>query len=132
MNSNELTQFSNKKYINFETRRMSGHVIGTPVWFVQDGGTIFVRTDRKSGKVKRTQKNPNVRIVPCDFRGRPKGEWINGTVRMADELETKHAKQLFDQKYSLSGRILGVMYKLRKVDFVVLSIHFDSDKLTSE
>ena len=132
MNGNELTQFSNKKYINLETRRKSGQVIGTPVWFVQDGGKIFVRTDRKSGKVRRAQNNPSVRIVPCDFRGRPKGKWIDCTVQMADELESNHAKQLFDQKYGLSGRMLGIMYRLKKVDFVVLAICFDGDKLTME
>ncbi len=128
MGGNGLTQLSKKKYINLETRRNSGQPVGTPVWFVEDGSTIYVRTDRRSGKVRRAQNNHNVRIVPCDIRGRPKGEWIEGTVQIADKLESKLVKQLIDQKYGLIGRMLGIMYKLRKVDFVVLSIRFDSDK----
>ena len=125
MSSSRLTQFSNKKYINLETRRKSGQLVGTPVWFVEDGGTIYVRTDMRSGKIRRARNNHNVRVVPCDIRGKPKGEWIEGTVQIANKLESTHAKQLIDQKYGLIGRMLGIMYKLKKVDFAVLSIHFD-------
>jgi PPOX class probable F420-dependent enzyme len=128
MSSDGLKQFSNKKYINLETRRKSGQSIRTPVWFVQDRETIYVRTDRKSGKVRRARNNPNVRVVPSDIRGKPKGEWIDGTVKIMDDFESMHAKKLLDQKYGLSGKMLGIMYKIRKVDFVVLSIRFDADK----
>ncbi len=46
---NALTQ---QQYINLETFRKSGVGIKTPVWFVQDGDTLFVRTvaDFEQGK----------------------------------------------------------------------------------
>jgi hypothetical protein len=37
-------------------------------------------------------------------------------------------KKLLDQRFGLSGKMLGIVYKLRTVDFVVLSIRFDADK----
>ena len=131
MSRDALTQFLGQKYINLETYKKSGQVVHTPVWFVLDEGVIYLRTDKNSGKVKRVRNNPNVRIMPCNIRGRPKGEWIDGTIQIANENESQHAKQLFNQKYGLRGKMLGIMYKLRKIEFVVLSIHFGSDETST-
>lgn len=120
-----------QKYINLETYKKNGQVVQTPVWFVLDEGVIYVRTDKNSGKVKRSQNNPNVHLMPCNIRGRPKGEWIDGTIQIANENESNRAKQLLNQKYGLLGKMLGIMYKLRKIEFVVLSIHFSSDKTSA-
>jgi len=120
-----------QKYINLETYKKNGQVVQTPVWFVLDEGVIYVRTDKNSGKVKRSQNNPNVHLMPCNIRGRPKGEWIDGTIQIANENESNRAKQLLNQKYGLLGKMLGIMYKLRKIEFVVLSIHFCSDKTSA-
>jgi len=126
-----LTQFLGQKYINLETYKKSGQVVHTPVWFVLDEEVIYVRTDKNSGKVKRVRNNSNVHIMPCNIRGRPKGEWIDGTVQIANDNESKRAKQLFNQKYGLRGKMLGIMYKLRKIEFMVLSIHFSSDETST-
>jgi len=126
-----LTQFLDQKYINLETYKKNGQVVQTPVWFVLDAGVIYVRTDKNSGKVKRAQNNPNVHLMPCNIKGRPKGEWIDGTIQIANENESNRAKQLLNQKYGLLGKMLGIMYKLRKIEFVVLSIHFSSDKTSA-
>jgi len=126
-----LTQFLDQKYINLETYKKNGQVVQTPVWFVLDEGVIYVRTDKNSGKVKRAQNNPNVHLMPCNIKGRPKGEWIDGTIQIANENESNRAKQLLNQKYGLLGKMLGIMYKLRKIEFVVLSIHFSSDKTSA-
>lgn len=131
MSRDTLTQFLDQKYINLKTYKKDGQVVQTPVWFVLDEGVIYVRTDKNSGKVKRAQNNPNVHLMPCNIRGRPKGEWIDGTIQIANENESNRAKQLLNQKYGLLGKMLGIMYKLRKIEFVVLSIHFSSDKTSA-
>jgi PPOX class probable F420-dependent enzyme len=123
-----LEQFLNQKYINLETYKKSGQAVRTPVWFVQDNGVIYVRTDKNSGKVKRVRNNLHVRTMPCDIRGQPKGEWIDGTIQIAKDYESQLARQLLNQKYGLRGKMLGIMYKLRKIEFVVLSIHFNADE----
>ena len=43
-------QLNRQQYLNIETFRKSGVGVKTPVWFVQDGDTIFVRTGADSGK----------------------------------------------------------------------------------
>ena len=131
MSRDTLTQFLDQKYINLETYKKNGQVVQTPVWFVLDEGVIYVRTDKNSGKVKRAQNDPNVHLMPCNIKGRPKGEWIDGTIQIANENESNRAKQLLNQKYGLLGKMLGIMYKLRKIEFVVLSIHFSSDKTSA-
>ena len=42
-----LAQFLNQKYINLETYKKSGQAVHTPVWFVQDNGVLYVRTDKE-------------------------------------------------------------------------------------
>jgi hypothetical protein len=66
--------------------------------------------------------------MPCDLRGRPKGEWIDGTIQITKDYESQQANQVLNQKYGLRGKMLGIMYKLRKIEFVVLSIHFSADE----
>ena len=75
-NNNNTSQFSNEKYINLETYRKNGQAVQTPVWFVIDGRTLYIRTDMSSGKVKRAKNNPHVRLTPCKIRGQP--QRVNG------------------------------------------------------
>lgn len=39
-----LQQFENQQFLNLETFRKNGIGVKTPVWFVQDGETLYVRT----------------------------------------------------------------------------------------
>ncbi len=119
-----ISELQGQNYINLETYEKNGQPIRTPVAFVQDNGVIYVRTDKNSGKLKRSRNNPHVRIVPCDIRGRPEGEWVEGTIQIASEYESERAKQLLNEKYGsgFRGMLLNIMYKFRKIDFVFLSI----------
>jgi len=58
------TLFINQKYINLETFRRDGRGVRTPVWFVQDGASLYVRTVADSGKVKRIRNQTQVNISP--------------------------------------------------------------------
>jgi len=63
--SNQLEQSQNQNFLNLETLRMDGHGVKTPVWFVQNGKRLYVRTMSDSWKVKRMRNYPQVNIVPC-------------------------------------------------------------------
>ena len=80
----KLAPFSNRKYLNLVTYRRGGAAVPTPMWFVEEGGVLYVRTPARSGKVKRLRNNPRVRVVPSDGRGNPKGAWIDGRARIID------------------------------------------------
>jgi PPOX class probable F420-dependent enzyme len=119
-----MSQLGVHNYINLETYKKNGRPVRTPVWFVQDNnGIIYIRTAKNSGKVKRVRNNSHVRIVPCDIRGRPKGEWMDGTVGIISEDEVERINDLISQKYGLRTKVFGIMYKLRNIKFIIVSIH---------
>lgn len=126
MSRNNILQFSNQKYINLETYRKNGQAVQTPVWFVIEGGVIYIRTDKNSGKIKRARNNPHVRITPCSARGQPKGEWIDGEARIASGSESQWAYQLLKQKYGLQGKLIRMFNKIRNTRPIVISIQIKS------
>ena len=91
-----------------------------------DAGTIYIRTDMNSGKVKRIKNNPNIRVTPSGARGQLKGKWIGGQMKMADSLESEHANQLLEQKYGLQGKIIRMFNKIRNTRPMVLSIQIQT------
>jgi PPOX class probable F420-dependent enzyme len=121
-NNKDILQFLNQKYVNLETYRRNGQAVYTPVWFVMDAGTIYIRTDMNSGKVKRIKNNPNIRVTPSGPRGQLKGKWIEGQMKMAGSLESEHANQLLDKKYGIQGKIIRMFNKIRNTKPVVLLI----------
>ncbi len=99
----KLEQFQNKEYIRLETVKRNGQFVPAPVWFVVDGGRIFVRSYANSGKVKRMRNNPHVRVTPSDAVGKSRGVTIEGTaVRANGDMEIKISQQLYC-KYGLKG-----------------------------
>lgn len=103
----ELNQFNRQKYLNLETFRRSGESMKTPVWFTQEGETIYVRTMANSGKVKRVRNNSRVNIAPCRMDGTVTGEWIPAQAREVPgiEIDTK-VDRLLDKKYGIIKKIL--------------------------
>jgi len=51
-----------QQYLNLETFRKNGMGVKTPVWFVQEGDTFFIRTMASSGKVKRVRLNGQLNL----------------------------------------------------------------------
>ncbi len=124
--NNNVSQFLNQKYINLETYRRNGQAVRTTVWFVMDAGTIYIRTDMNSGKVKRIKNNPNIRVAPSGPRGQLRGKLIEGQMKMAGSLESEHANQLLDKKYGLQGKIIRMFNKIRNTKPVVLLIQIQT------
>ena len=108
MSSDKLAALSGHKYINLETYRKNGQAVRTPVWFVISDDTIFVLTSQETGKIKRIKNNQTIRIMPCGIRGEPKGDWIEGTARIATESEKQNTIQLRYKKYGFRAKIIGL------------------------
>jgi PPOX class probable F420-dependent enzyme len=111
-----LDQLAQQPYLNIETFRKNNVGVKTPVWFVQDGETIFIRTVADSGKVKRINHNEQVNIAPRKVDGALLGDWILATARVVKDnvidqkvdilLEQKYGemKKKFAQEAALQGR----------------------------
>ena len=95
-----LDQLAQQPYLNIETFRKNSVGVKTPVWFVQDGETIYIRTVADSGKVKRINHNEQVNIAPCKMDGALLGNWLPAAAReVKDDVIDQKVDTLLDQKY---------------------------------
>ena len=118
-----LDPLAQQQYINLETFRKSGVGVKTPVWFVQDGDTIFVRTVTNSGKVKRIRNNGKVNIAPCKVDGALLGDWLPAPAREVKDKETdRKADRLLDKKYGLMKKMFALTSALQDRKNTVLEI----------
>lgn len=118
-----LDQLIQQQYLNLETFRKSGVGVKTPVWFVQDGETIFVRTIANSGKVKRIHNNGQVNIAPCKMEGTLLGDWIPATAReVTNSSIDQKVNRLLDQKYGLMKKMFALTSALQGRKYTVLEI----------
>jgi uncharacterized protein len=122
MSSHKIDQFAGEKYLNVETFRKNGAGVATPVWFAENEGLLYIYSLSNAGKVKRIRNNPRVRVMPCDVRGKPKGEWVEGRARILDAAGAEHAHRLLDKKYGLVKKIGGVFSKLMKRERTTIAI----------
>lgn len=115
--------FYKQQYLNLETFRKSGVGVKTPVWFVQDGDTLYVRTGASSGKVKRIRNNGQVNIAPCKMNGALNGDWQPALARVVkDEDIDKKVDRLLDKKYGLMKKLFFRSAERRKMEYVLLEI----------
>jgi PPOX class probable F420-dependent enzyme len=104
-----FASFEKQKYLNLETFRKSGMGVRTPVWFVQDGNVLYVRTIADSGKMKRIRNNPQVNIAPCKMDGTLLGDWVkaHGREILDEEIDSK-VDRLLGKKYGLMKRLFSM------------------------
>jgi PPOX class probable F420-dependent enzyme len=107
MSSEKLALFEGQKYLCLETYKKNGQGVKTPVWFTISDGIIYIATAASSGKVKRLNHNKSVKISPSNFKGEPKGEWMEGQAFFGDESELNLTKSLRNKKYGLLSKIIG-------------------------
>lgn len=118
-----LEQLSKYQYLNVETFRKSGVGVRTPVWFVQDGNTIYIRTQAESGKVKRIRNNPGVNIAPCKVNGELLGGWVAAKAQeVTDRSVHPRIDRLFDRKYGLMKKFFALLSALQKRQYAILAI----------
>jgi PPOX class probable F420-dependent enzyme len=122
MSDDKLTPFANQKYISVESYRKNGTPVATPVWFVEDGGVIYIYSLQNAGKVKRIRNNPRVRIAPCDIRGRITGQWVEAEARLLDAAGAGNAHRLLNRKYGWVKRLGDFFSKLRKRERATIAI----------
>jgi len=116
-------KFNHQKYLNLETLRKSGMNVRTPVWFVQDGNIIFVRTLANSGKVKRIRNNGRVQIAVCKMDGSLLGDWVQATAKEVIDQETdKKVDRLLDKKYGLMKKMFSLSSGLQGKKNTIIEI----------
>ena len=126
MVNDKLDQFLLAKYINIKTYKKNKQAVLTPVWFIVDNNRIYFRTGTTTGKFKRIKNNNNVQVATCDQLGKIKGTWYNGRASIEDETKLKHINTIIDKKYGLMANFLKIFYKIKKINFAIISIDITS------
>jgi uncharacterized protein len=89
------------KYLSIGSYKRDGTEVRTPVWFVQEDGSLLVETDGQSGKVKRIRRNPVVRIASCTASGRLHGQPVTAHAELLPATETSRVEAMIARKYRL-------------------------------
>jgi PPOX class probable F420-dependent enzyme len=118
-----MDQFNKQKYLNLETFRKNGDCMKTPVWFVQEGETIYVQTMADCGKVKRIRNNGRVNVVACKMDGTPSGTWVPAVAREITDAEiAQKVNRLLDKKYGLMKKMFSLGSSRQKRQDTILEI----------
>jgi len=91
-----------QKYISLVSFRKNGIAVYTPVWFAEEDGKLYVMTRNDSGKYKRIRNNPQIRIAPCNIRGKVTGSEFPATARILPPEEWDRARNAMRTKYWLT------------------------------
>jgi len=100
------------KYLSLTTYRRDGTPVATPVWFVQDGGRLYVNTAAESYKAKRIRQNPAVTVAACTARGAVRGAAIAARAEFLPESEHAKVDQLMARKYRIDRILILPLYRI--------------------
>ena len=130
MSHPEIENLARGKYLSLTTFKKDGSEVSTPVWVARDGDELVVITDATSGKAKRIRNNPNVRLAPCDMRGRITGPSIDAQAHLTDSTGTQAVGAQVKRKYGLAFAAIGWLEKLRRQagDSVGIRISIGADR----
>jgi PPOX class probable F420-dependent enzyme len=112
------------KYLSLTTYRRDGTAVATPVWFVQEGDRLLVRTGAASGKVKRIHRNPAVQVAACTARGRLRGQQESGIAHVLPGSEADAADRLITRRYRSDLLIIRPLW------FVQSALHLGHPRST--
>jgi PPOX class probable F420-dependent enzyme len=102
MSSQIPPNIQGRKYIRLTTFRKNGVGVGTPVWFGEENGKLYVMTRSTLGKCKRIRNNPRVKVAPCTVRGIVTGPEFDAIARILPPEEHRHARETINRKYWLA------------------------------
>ena len=106
--------FKDQEFLSLETFRKSGEGVKTPIWFVQEGDSLYMWTVGDSAKIKRIRNNPQVKIAPCKRFGEVTGEWVTAQASVDDSpAAVRHVEELLRRKLGFGFMVFGLIDGIR-------------------
>ena len=115
-----LEEIASRKNALIVTFRRDGSPVATPVWAAVDGGRIYVRTERTSGKVKRLRRDGRALIAPSTRQGRALGPPLEVTGRILDGTDEHLAERALRERYGLGRELFERTIDILRVDMAYL------------
>jgi PPOX class probable F420-dependent enzyme len=111
------TDLADQKTILLETRKRDGTWVATPVSLAASDGHLFFRTYRQSGKAKRLRNFSEIRVAPCTFLGKPRGDAVNGRAHLLDEGQSAMTRRLLRRRHPvLHGVLVPLIHRVMRYD----------------
>jgi hypothetical protein len=104
-------------FVSLATRRRSGAIVPTTVWFAMEGGAVYVNTDQRSAKVKRIRNDPRVTLCPCTMRGTPRGNAIEGLAHILPREKQARVDTLLNAKYGWQRILFTALHRERIMQY---------------
>ena len=103
----DFAGFSGHRQCLLVTFKRDGTAVPTPVNFgLIDDRRLVLRSEPHVAKVKRLLRDPHVRLCPCTFRGKPRGQMVEGRARVLPESEAQRADAAIRANYRLDMRVI--------------------------
>ena len=113
MKTEDIKSLEKGGYISFATRKKSGDMVATPVWFAPDGDSYYLFSAGNAGKVKRLRNFSESQIAACTVSGRVTGKWFDTHAYLLDKpADTKKALAALRRKYGLQMAIGDIFANL--------------------
>ena len=103
--SGDFGALEGRKHALVVTFRHSGEAVPTPVWAGVADGKLYFRSEKRVGKIKRIRATPRVLVAPCDNRGKPRGDAIEGRARILPASEEPTAEAAIQSNFGFGRRM---------------------------
>ena len=101
----DFSPLEGRKHALVVTFRRSGEAVPTPVWAGTADGKLYFRSEKRVGKIKRIRATPRVLVAPCDGRGKPRGEAVEGRARILPAADEERAEAAIQSNFGLGRRM---------------------------
>ena len=102
------TNLSTARYALLRSFRRDGTPADTPIWFAFDGAAVVFRT-KIGPKTKRLNRNPDVELAACDYRGSGTGDWSPGRATILTGADAQRANRLLHRRYGWQWNIVPLL-----------------------
>jgi PPOX class probable F420-dependent enzyme len=123
----DVAVLASTPYVALVSYRRDGTPVATPIWVCGYGSGLAVWTVRTSFKVKRIERNPQVTVAPCKFRGEVTGPAVPGRATVMSDEETAKLRKVIARKYGLTGwlTVYGSVLRRGRTGTVGIAIELD-------
>jgi PPOX class probable F420-dependent enzyme len=120
-------ELSKANYLSLGTFRKNGAEVHTPVWFAEEGGTLYLFSNGNAGKVKRLRNSARARVAPCNVSGKVLGEWRDAEARLLDtEADKLRAHRALRRRYGWQMGLLdffaGLFGRTAQREFIAVRL----------
>jgi PPOX class probable F420-dependent enzyme len=104
------------------TFKRSGEPVPTPINFGLSDGKLYFRSEPHVAKIKRLQRDPHVRLCPCNLRGKPLGPMVEARAEVLPRSDNERVHAIVAANWGLDTKLLERTYDRFSVPEVYVEV----------